>query len=73
MGNRIGVIMKIEKEDIIFILIGIIIGILIIFLGIYIGNKVYEYHCDHIPITQAWEDNQCKEYFKRTMEDKYEK
>ena len=61
--------MKIKKTDIIYMLIGIIIVISVILFGIYISNKIYEYNCDHIPISQAWKDDRCKNYFNRTAGD----
>ena len=54
-----------------YILIGIIGMVMILILLMVIINfvkeKIYEYSCDHAPITDAWEDDKCREYFYKEI------
>ena len=63
MGNRI------KKGG--YILIGIIgmamILILLMVIINFVKEKIYEYSCNHVPITDAWEDNKCREYFYKEI------
>lgn len=63
MGNRI------KKGE--YILIGIIGMVMILILLMVIINfvkeKIYEYSCDHVPITDALKDNKCREYFYKEI------
>lgn len=63
MGNRI------KKGE--YILIGIIGMVMILILLMVIINfvkeKIYEYSCNHVPITDAWKDNKCREYFYKEI------
>lgn len=63
MGNRI------KRGG--YILVGIIGMVMILILLMIIINfvkeKIYEYGCDHVPITDAWEDDKCKEYFYKEI------
>ena len=63
MGNRI------KKGE--YILIGIIGMVMILILLMVIINfvkeKIYEYSCDHVPITDVWEDDKRREYFYKKI------
>ena len=63
MGNRI------NKGE--YILIGIIGMVMILILLMVIINfvkeKIYEYSCNHVPITDAWKHNKCREYFYKEI------
>lgn len=61
--------MDFEKRDFIYCVVAMICGALMILLVFLIKNKIYEYNCDHIPITEAWKDTKCVEYFHRTSGD----
>ena len=54
-----------------YILVGIIGMVMILILLVIIINfvkeKIYEYGCDHVPITDAWKDDKCKEYFYKEI------
>ncbi len=65
MGDRI----KENAGTIIAILCGALFMILIPILINFINQKIKEYNCDHISITEAWKDQECREYFDRTMGD----
>lgn len=58
-----------DKKDILLGVGGILFGIAIILLLHLISVKIYEYNCDHIPITEAWKDDKCRDYFNRTSGD----
>lgn len=61
--------MKFRKGDLIYLLLHLVVVILAIWLIAYLYNKVYEYHCDHIPINEAFKDTKCKNYFYESTED----
>lgn len=63
MGNRI------KKGEYILIEIIVMVMILILLMVIinFIKEKIYEYGCDHVPITDAWEDDKCREYFYKEI------
>lgn len=65
MGDRI----KENAGTIIAILCGALFMILIPILINFINQKIKEYNCDHISITEVWKDQECREYFDRTMGD----
>lgn len=65
MGDRI----KENVGIVAAILCGALCIILIPILINFINQKIKEYSCDHIPITDAWEDQECREYFNRTIGD----
>ena len=65
MGDRI----KENAETIIAILCGALFMILIPILINFINQKIKEYNCDHISITETWKDQECREYFDRTIGD----
>lgn len=65
MGDRI----KENVGIVIAILCGVLFIILIPILINFINQKIKEYNCDHIPITEAWKDQECRKYFNRTMGD----
>ena len=58
-----------DKKDILLSVGGILFGVAIILLLHFISVKMYEYNCDHIPITEAWKDDKCIDYFNRTSGD----
>lgn len=58
-----------NKKDILLGVGGILFGVSIILLLHFISVKMYEYNCDHIPITEAWKDDKCRDYFNRTSGD----
>lgn len=58
-----------DKKDILLGVGGILFGVSIILLLHFINVKMYEYNCDHIPITEAWKDDKCRDYFNRTSGD----
>lgn len=58
-----------DKKDILLGVGGILFGVSIILLLHFISVKMYEYNCDHIPITEAWKDDKCRDYFNRTSGD----
>ena len=58
-----------DKKDILLGVGGILFGVAVILLLHFINVKMYEYNCDHIPITEAWKDTKCVEYFHRTSGD----
>ena len=33
----------------------------------FVKEKIYEYSCNHVPITDAWKDNKCREYFYKEI------
>lgn len=61
MGDRI------EKDVLIAIAAGMILFILFPIIVNFIQQKLYEHNCDTMPITDAWRDDRCKEYFKRDL------
>jgi hypothetical protein len=65
MGDRI----KENQGIIIAIVLWVIVGIVTIFLVRFLCEKYYEYNCDNTPITQAWQDDKCVEYFRRSIGD----
>ena len=66
-----------DKKDILLGVGGILFGVVVILLLHFIVDiiektnnvKMYEYNCDHIPITEAWKDDKCRDYFNRTSGD----
>ena len=63
MGNRI------KKGGCILVgIIGIVMILILLMIIInFVKEKIYEYGCDHAPITDAWEDDKCREYFYKEI------
>ncbi len=58
-----------NRKDIMFGIVGILFGVVIILSLYFISVKIYEYNCDHLPITEALKDDKCRDYFNRTLGD----